>query len=144
MTQPTVAQLAVLHATGHLPPVWGAHNVGVPDGGPGLLFLGWSTTGGDLRIAHFVGLHALQVRPFLGWFLSAERFPWLSTGQRVALVWTIGLGYLGLVGSLLWQALRDQPLIAPDALTWLTWGVVVGLTLVSGGAIILHARLRTA
>lgn len=142
MTQATPAQLVAYHSE-HLPPIFGAHSVGVPDGGPGLPFLGWSTTGGDLRIAHFVGLHALQVLPFLGWFLSKQSFLRLLTGQRVALVWTISLGYVGLVGSLLWQALRGQSLIAPDGLTWTTWGLVVGLTLVMSGAIILRGRLST-
>ncbi|WP_051271753.1 hypothetical protein [Shimazuella kribbensis] len=140
MTQATQEQLAVFTA-GQMPPIFGAHSVGVPDGGPGLPFLGWSTTGGDLRIAHFVGLHALQVLPFLGWFLSAQRFPRFSTRQRIALVWIIGLGYAGLVGSLLWQALRGQSLIAPDGLTWLTWGLIIGVTLILSGAIILRARL---
>lgn len=139
MTLPTASQLAALHA-GHAPLIRGAHSVGVPDGDPGLPFLGWSTLGGDLRIAHFVGLHALQVLPFLGWFLSRRRFSFLRDGHRVALIWTVGLGYLGLVGSLLWQALRGQSLIAPDMLTWLTWSSVAGLTLAATVAIVLHAR----
>jgi len=35
----------------------------------------------------------------------------------VALVWVCALTYLGLIGLLTWQAMRAQPLLAPDALT---------------------------
>ncbi|GLV60711.1 hypothetical protein KDH_75300 [Dictyobacter sp. S3.2.2.5] len=138
MTLPTAAQQAAIKA-GHAILV-GAHSVGVPDGGSGLPFLGWSTIGGDLRIAHFIGLHALQVLPLIGWFLSARRFPRLRTGHRITLVWTFSLGYLGLTASLFWQAMRGQSLIAPDALTLLTWGGVTGLTLAATIGIVLHAR----
>ncbi|GHO53375.1 hypothetical protein KSB_18500 [Ktedonobacter robiniae] len=141
MTQPTAMQLAAKHA-GHALLISGAHSVDAPDSSPGLPFLGWSTVGGDLRIAHFVGLHALQVLPLVGWLLSGQRFSCLRIGHRVALIWTISLGYLGLVASLLWQALRGQSLIAPDALTWLTWSGVVGLTLLAIVAIVVHARLN--
>ncbi|GAB2618349.1 hypothetical protein Aab01nite_32080 [Paractinoplanes abujensis] len=93
----------------------GAHAVGVPDGGPGLPVTGWSTTGGDLRIGHFVGLHGLQFLPLLALLLTRRTRLGEKTGARLILV--AGLAYAGMVVLLTWQALRGQPLLRPDGLT---------------------------
>jgi hypothetical protein len=81
---------------------------------------GWSTTGGDLRIPHFVGMHALQALPLLVLLLGtlANRVPRLrSATVRGRIVLVAAAGYAGLVGLVTWQAERGQPLIHPDGLT---------------------------
>ncbi|WP_116100685.1 hypothetical protein [Amycolatopsis thermalba] len=109
----------------------GAHSVGVADGGPGMPLTGWSTTGGDLRIPHFVGMHALQVLPLFALLLTvlARRFARLESGLvRARLVAVAGFGYAGVVALVTWQALRGQPLIRPDAWTSLALaGLVVAV-----------------
>ena len=118
----------------------GGHSIGVNDGGPGLPFLGWSTVGGDFRIPHFIGLHALQIIPLLGWFILRYTRTGFSKAHRVALVWLAGLGYGGLIALFTWQALRGQSIIAPDALTLGSFAALVGGVSLIGGGIILHAR----
>jgi hypothetical protein len=39
------------------------HTVGSVDGGEGLWFINWSKFFGDLRVAHFFGIHSLQIIP---------------------------------------------------------------------------------
>jgi len=85
----------------------GQHTVGRPDGGPGLPGLGWSTAAGDLRLAHFLGMHALQALPLLGW--AASR--WVP--RRAALLAALGAAlWAGAVAALLLQALAGRPLLA--------------------------------
>lgn len=88
-----------------------SHGVGVADGGPGLPVTNWSTRGGDLRIAHFFGLHALQVMPLVGHLLSlpgAAR----RTGRPVYWVWVAGAAYGGLALLLFLQAMSGRPLLS--------------------------------
>ncbi len=66
MVRPTPEQLATDDS-----PIVGAHGVGVPDGGPSMPVTGWATTGGDLRVAHFFGMHALQLLPLVLLVLAA-------------------------------------------------------------------------
>lgn len=118
----------------------GAHSVGVPDGGAGLPIVGWSTEGGDLRVSHFVGMHALQVLPLVGWLLARPALSRLGEARRVALVWTAGLFSLGLVVLLFWQALRGEPLTSPTAPTLAAFGGLLGAAALAAGITVLSAR----
>jgi DNA-binding MarR family transcriptional regulator len=139
MTQPTSAQLAG-YAHGQIA-LAGAHTVGATDGGPGLPGVNWSTRHGDLRVPHFVGLHALQILPLIGWLLTLAPFRRLDERSRTALVWTAGIVYLGVIGLLTWQALRGQSVIAPDALTIMAFSALIGgATLIAGGICISGLR----
>lgn len=139
MTAPSPSQLATLQAGQHADLI-GAHTIGAADGGPGLPFLGWSTTHGDLRIGHFIGLHGLQVIPLLGLFLMLRRDPWLTERRKLWLVVIGATGYCSLAALATWQALRGQPLTAPDMLTVTVFVAIVTATLVAAAIVILPAR----
>lgn len=135
MTIPTGAQLAHGQATGEMPQA-GAHTVGLADGEGGKLpVVGWSTSGGDLRIGHFVGMHAMQILPLLGAFIVAQNLA-LSERKQKQLVWLAGAGYLGVVLLVTWQALRGEALVAPTLITLLAWGGLLTALFWSAAAIV--------
>jgi hypothetical protein len=107
MTTPTAAQLEAARTT-HIS-VAGAHTVGAADGGPGLPLTGWSREHGDLRVAHFVGLHAVQILPAVAWSIGLLGYP---VRRRRAVV-ASAVAYVSLFGILLAQALAGQPVLAP-------------------------------
>ena len=117
-----------------------AHTVGLPDGGPGLPLVGWSTVGGDLRIGHFVGLHGLQALPLLALLLDRFFATRLTVATRARLLLVAGPAYAILVVMLTWQALRAQPLLQPDALTLTAWTTLALATAAAATTVVVQGR----
>lgn len=113
MVRPTGAQLADARA-GRGMPIAGAHTVGAPDGGAGLAGTGWSVEHGDLRVPHFVGLHAVQALGLFALVVGARWTRW-TMSRRVRLVLSTAASYAALFAILLWQALRGESIVQPDA-----------------------------
>ena len=86
------------------------HTIGAGDGGPGLPFLNWSTAHGDLRVAHAVGLHALQAIPLAAWWISTRMRGTRRSMQVLALL-AVSLVYLGGLLFTLRQAFAGKPLV---------------------------------
>lgn len=126
MTRPTAAQLAQARAGGGIPIV-GAHTVGGTDGGAGVPLTGWSREHGDVRVPHFIGLHALQALALVAVFVRRWRRP---EPARVAAVLAAAASYAALFLLMLWHALRGSSVVSPDALTSIAiWAAGTALAL---------------
>jgi hypothetical protein len=72
----------------------------------GLPLLGWSRSGGDLRIAHFFALHALQIVPFVGWIVTRT-----GAERGKGTVWLGAALYAGWITFTVLWALAGRPLL---------------------------------
>lgn len=80
------------------------HAVGADEDSAGLPLVNWSRDGGDLRIAHFAGLHALQALPLVGFLVQGSRRGVAIVGGATAL-------YVVLVGGLFALAIIGRPIV---------------------------------
>jgi len=77
-----------------------SHSVGLVNDNSNLFILGWSKTVGDLRVAHFLGMHALQVLPILAFYIF----------KNTKLTLLAGALYGALALFTLIQALNGKPI----------------------------------
>ncbi len=85
-----------------------SHNVGGEIGAEGLPLLNWSTLFGDLRVAHFFGVHSLQLIPLIGYFVSQSIENQSKAKQRV---WVLSVFYFLFVVFTMLQGLSGKPFI---------------------------------
>lgn len=79
-----------------------SHTVGAADGGAGIPVINWSTKYGDLRVAHFLGMHSLQVIPLFSWYIA----------KNAKTTFILAAIYFILTSLLFVQALSGKPFIA--------------------------------
>ncbi|MBC7797316.1 MAG: hypothetical protein H7Z37_10625 [Pyrinomonadaceae bacterium] len=91
------------------------HTVGASDGGRGLPFVNWSVTNGDLRVAHFFGLHAFQIIPLAALLFLYLRDK-LALPSPTLLTIAFAIVYFGAFNLLFVQAFLGKPLISETSL----------------------------
>jgi hypothetical protein len=133
----------VTDAYGHPVTLAGSHGIGVEPGGPGMPLTHWSTVGGDLRIPHFVGLHAIHflLIVLLALHLLGRRTPWLRPERvRARLVGVAAFAYAGVMLTVTVQAFRGQSLIHPDGQTLGMLGGFLAISAVALAGVVGAAR----
>jgi hypothetical protein len=87
----------------------GGHWVGgTSNDGLGMAIVNWSRDGGDLRVAHFFALHAMQILPALALALLVSR-PAMGQTAGKCWVWVFSAGFSAFCVFTLLQALHGVP-----------------------------------
>jgi hypothetical protein len=89
----------------------GSHTVGASDGSQGLPFVNWSVIAGDLRIAHFIAVHAIQIVPLFA-YLLLQVAPRPALRQRRLAVFGMSAGVTLVVLATFIQAALGRPLLS--------------------------------
>ncbi|MDA4845137.1 hypothetical protein [Hoeflea poritis] len=85
----------------------GGRFVGIhPEGAPTIPLFGWSGVTGDLRPAHFLSLHAMQVLPLLAFWLERRKVK-----RAIRVVRSVAVGYTLVTLTVFSMALAGIPLI---------------------------------
>lgn len=128
--------------------VVGAHTVGLADGGPQLPVLGWSTVAGDLRIPHFIGMHALQLLPLLAILLNSLGRKWspLSLDKtRLQLMVVAAAVFAATLLVVTLQALSGQSIVQPAGIFLVAgWLIVASGIIASTTILVIGARAARA
>jgi len=82
------------------------HSVGALNDNSSWFIIGWSKTVGDLRVAHFIGMHALQVLPVLSFYVFKN--------TKLTLALSLLYGLLALLTLI--QALQGKPLVKGNSI----------------------------
>jgi hypothetical protein len=89
----------------------GQHTVGIADGSAGLPLVNWSRQAGDLRVAHMIGLHGMQIIPLFAFLLGRAAPAWPER-RRTAVVFAFCAVYVVVGGTMLAMALSGVPIVS--------------------------------
>lgn len=101
-----IAFVATLITAGFLASGMGHWVSGIPSDANGMPLLGWSRSGGDLRVAHFWALHAHQALPIAGALIAAA-----GLRRPYAALALVGVAYVALIAFTFFQALAGRPFL---------------------------------
>jgi hypothetical protein len=83
------------------------HSVGAINDNSNWFIVGWSKTVGDLRVSHFIGMHALQLLPLLSFYIFKN--------TKVTIIISIFYGLLATITLV--QALKGKPIFPQNKTT---------------------------